>query len=200
MVECSGKSQGSEKGLSRGQFVHCEPHTDCPWREPGPPRWYSGQGRPETCAPPPPPGQVNNLAPLRTDILENFFDLQQGWRIFLRAHAQIWYNFRRNSFRVWKTRIYLHCISDYSNGLGAPCRLGSRAAARLAVIWSVTVGKLMQLPAGVTRMNFTSGFVPLEWAVLQLTSTLHCDPLLRLCLSCCVCFCTTWQCDVLQTF
>jgi len=51
MVECSGKSQSSKKGLSRSQFDHCETHTDCSWTEPGPPRRYSGQGQPETCVP-----------------------------------------------------------------------------------------------------------------------------------------------------
>ena len=114
------------------------------------------------------PGQVNNLAPLRTDILETFFDLQQVWRIFFMARAQIWDNFRRSSFGMWKTRVYLHRISDYSSGLGAPFRLESRTAVRLAVIWAVTVGKLMQLPAGVTRTNSSSGFVPPEWIYCNL--------------------------------
>jgi len=76
----------------------------------------------------------------------------------------------------------------YSSGLGAPCRLESQAAARLAVIWAVTVSKLMQLPAGVTLTNFNSGFVPPEWTVLQLISPFHGDSLLRLRLSCYVCY------------
>jgi hypothetical protein len=35
MVECSGQSRGSEKDLTRSQYVHYKPHTDCPWRNPG---------------------------------------------------------------------------------------------------------------------------------------------------------------------
>jgi hypothetical protein len=42
-------------------------------------------------------GQVNNLAPLKTDILF-FFCLGQCWWTFFRARAQIVDNFRRSSF------------------------------------------------------------------------------------------------------
>jgi hypothetical protein len=58
----------------------------------------SKKGRPETCRR---PGQFNNLAPHKTNILQ-IFVLGQGWRTFLRARAQTSDNFSKTFYRVWK--------------------------------------------------------------------------------------------------
>ena len=48
-------------------------------------------GRPETCGR---PGQANNLALLKTEIIYTFFGLGQDWQNFLKARAQTADNFR----------------------------------------------------------------------------------------------------------
>jgi hypothetical protein len=47
--------------------------------------------------------QANNLAPLSNRYSLKFFGLEQGWRTFFKAHAQIALNFRRNSFSRGKS-------------------------------------------------------------------------------------------------
>ena len=117
-VPCSGKTN-SEHSLSqkrsitdRGNFqsitkLHREPSLEASRRSaaqkayvyefrsfitvfttarPGP-----KHGRPETCGR---PGQANNLALLKTEIIYTFFGLGQAWQNFLKARAQTADNFR----------------------------------------------------------------------------------------------------------
>jgi hypothetical protein len=42
------------------------------------------------------PGHINNLAPIKTDILSNYFCLGQRWLTIFKARAQTAANFGRN--------------------------------------------------------------------------------------------------------
>jgi hypothetical protein len=161
MVECSGKSQGSGKGLSRSQFVHCEPHTDCPWREPGPPWWYSGQGRPETCAP---------LSRARLTI----------WRPFEPIFLKLFSTYNRAGEYFWgRVPKFGIIFEEILLERGKP-EFTSTVFPIIPVLLAPLLGwgpgqlpgwrlsKLMQLPAGVTHTNFSSGFVPPEWTYCNL--------------------------------
>ena len=82
---------------------------------------YGNQGQPEIyrCH-----RQTNYLAFLGRLIMwcssnlysSNLFSLEQGWCIFLRAHAK----FLEKFLHVWKTWMYQHHISDYSSDALVP--------------------------------------------------------------------------------
>jgi hypothetical protein len=61
-------------------------------------------GRPLICR----PGQTYNVA-----YSLSFFGLEQGWRIFFMARAQISDNFRRNTFACGKPEFTNTIFSDY---------------------------------------------------------------------------------------
>ena len=78
------------------------------------------------------PGERNNLAPPQSLYYLKFFALGQGWRTFLRAHAQTTDNFLGNSFACGGLSRLSPNVRLFQSRHTARYRLAPRAAARLA--------------------------------------------------------------------